>query len=119
MSTEQEQPLVLDERTQHAVSELESAIKQRYPNASFTLSPATDNPSGIHLITTVDVDDTDEVLDAVIDRVVDLQVEEGIPLHVIPVRTPDRITAGKQQRTGRRRLRPLLLSKLGLLGRQA
>jgi hypothetical protein len=81
-----EQPRFLDERTQRAVQELEGTIRQHYPTATFELSGAVDDPASIHLITTVDVDDPDEVGDLVIDRVVELQAEEGIPLHVIPVR---------------------------------
>ena len=38
----------------------------------------------------VDVDDPDEVVDRFIDRLVTLQVEDSLPLHVIPVRTPAR-----------------------------
>lgn len=116
MRREQEsQPLVLDERTQRAVAELEDTIRERYPTAAFELSPSPDDPRSIHLTAIVDVDDPDEVGDLVLDRVVDLNVEEGIPVHVIPVRTPERIAADKRQRQiGRRRSRPLL-SKLGLL----
>ncbi|MFN8556134.1 MAG: hypothetical protein U0531_01850 [Dehalococcoidia bacterium] len=35
------------------------------------------------LIVTVDVDDTDAVLDT-IDRVLELQLDDGLPVHVIP-----------------------------------
>lgn len=88
-----EQPLNLDERTQRAVDELRGIITQKYPTASFELSRAADDPESIHLTTIVDVDDPDEVGDLVIDREVELQVEEGIPLHVIPIRTPERVLA--------------------------
>jgi hypothetical protein len=42
------------------------------------------------LLAVADVDDPDEVGDLVVERVVALQVDEGIPLHVIPLRTPER-----------------------------
>jgi hypothetical protein len=44
-------------------------------------------------VVTVDVDDADAVLDIVIDRVMELQIEEGLPVHVIPLRTPERVAA--------------------------
>jgi hypothetical protein len=91
MSTERS--LQLDERTQRAIAELERTISDRYPSASFEISPAADDPNIIHLITTVDVDDPDEVGDLVIDRVAELVAEEHLPIHVIPVRTPERIMA--------------------------
>jgi hypothetical protein len=42
------------------------------------------------LLAVADVNDPDEVGDLVVERVVALHVEEGIPLHVIPLRTPER-----------------------------
>ncbi len=41
----------------------------------------------------VDVDDRGEVIDVFLDRLVELQLEEGLPLFVVPVRTPERIAA--------------------------
>jgi len=96
----QPRPLVLDEPMQRAVVELEDVIRQQYPTATFSISQAADTPGAIHLITTVDVEDTDEVAGTVIDRVVDMQINEGIPLHVIPVRTPERIAAARRATIG-------------------
>ncbi|MBI2941151.1 MAG: hypothetical protein HYY04_12005 [Chloroflexi bacterium] len=96
-----DQSRCLDKRTQRAVRELEETILRHYPTASFELSRAVDDPASIHLITTVDVDDPDEVGDLVIDRVVELQVEEGIPLHVIPVRPLARVLAELEMRPER------------------
>ncbi len=59
-------------------------LQQRYPDATFEVAPGEDNPEGVHLITTVDVEDTDQVLDLVMDRVLELQIEAGLPVHVIP-----------------------------------
>jgi hypothetical protein len=98
------------------VAELQATIRQRYPSATFELSQAADDPKAVHLVTTVDIDDPDEVGDLVLDRVLDLNVTQGIPLHVIPVRTPERIAAAKQQaRQGRRRFQPRRIAPL--LGR--
>jgi hypothetical protein len=35
---------------------------------------------------TVDVEDTDAVVDVYIDRLVTLQIEEGLPVYVVPLR---------------------------------
>jgi hypothetical protein len=86
-----EQPLELDDRTQQAIAELQQTISDRYPTAQFAISRAPDDADIIHLITTVDVDDPDEVGDLVIDRVAQLVAEERIPIHVIPIRTPQRV----------------------------
>lgn len=88
-----EQPAILDERTQMAVRELEETIRKRYPGATFDIAHAEDDPTSIHLVTTVDADDLDDVGDLVVDRVVELQVDERIPLHVIPIRPIDRVLA--------------------------
>jgi hypothetical protein len=118
MNIEQEQPLALDDRMRQAVLELENTIRRKFPHAAFEVSRAADNPGAVHLIASVDVDDTDEVLDTVIDRVVELQVEEQIPLHVIPVRTTERIAAaGQATRRGRGRRKIPLLSRFPFLSR--
>ena len=39
---------------------------------------------------TVDVDDPDEVVDLVIDRMLALQIDVGLSVHLIPIRTPER-----------------------------
>ena len=52
-----------------------------------------EDPEGIHLYVTLDLDDLEEVTDHFIDREVELQLEEGLPLIVIPERTPERTAA--------------------------
>ena len=83
----------LDPRVQRALDEIRGVIAQRYPSATFEVTRDVDEPENIDLVTTVDLDDPDEVLDLVIDQLVDFQVEQRIPLHVVPIRTPDRILA--------------------------
>lgn len=90
-----------DPRVERAIGELQATIARCYPTATFSVSNGADEPGNIHLTVTVDVDDTDEVLNLVLDRVLSLQVDEGIPLHVIPIRTPERVLAALQaQRAG-------------------
>ena len=38
----------------------------------------------MYLVATVDIDDTDEVVEVFIDRLIDMQVEEGLPVYVVP-----------------------------------
>jgi hypothetical protein len=75
------------------VDELEALILQRYPDATFRVTRSPDEPAVIHLLATVDVEDTDTVLDAVVERMMDLQIADGLPIYVIPVRPPERVLA--------------------------
>ncbi len=84
---------LLDPRIQGALDELRQVISERYPSATFEVTRDLEEPENIDLFTTVDLEDPDQVLDLVIDRLVDLQVEERIPIHVVPIRTPERILA--------------------------
>jgi hypothetical protein len=87
---------VFDRRVQDAVRELQQMLLQRYPDATFEITPGPDDPESIHLIATVDVEDSDTVLDVVIDRLLELQVEERLPVHVIPVRPSERVDGGSR-----------------------
>lgn len=86
----------LDPRVQAALDELRGVIAEHYPQATFAISRGHDEPENIHLVTTLDLDDPDEVLDLVGHRLDQLQVDERIPVHVIPVRTPERLLAAMQ-----------------------
>lgn len=79
-------------RLDSAIEEIKALVLAHYPDATFELGLGED-PEGTWMTVTVDVDDTDEVFDVVVDRLVDMQVEEGIPLYVIPVRPIERIMA--------------------------
>ena len=79
-------------------------MRERWPEASFEVSQG-DDPDGIYLDTTVDIEDTDEVMDVVIDRLLELQVEEGLPIYVIAGRPLDQVLAHLQsERTAKREL---------------
>ncbi len=96
MSKEQE--ILIGSRMEGALDELRGLIRARYPQARFSVASGHDEPENVHLITTVDLEDADEVLDLVIDRLVELQVEERIPLHVIPVRPVGRVLETLRER---------------------
>jgi hypothetical protein len=73
-------------QVQAAARELKSAILDKYPSATFRLSRAADEQRAWNLWTVVDIDDLDEVSDLVTGRALDLRVEQGIPIHVVPIR---------------------------------
>jgi hypothetical protein len=81
----------LDPRRRQAIGELSALILEHYPTATFSVEPSADDPAVTHLVATVDVDDPDAVVDLVIERVLALTIDEGVPVYVIPIRTPERI----------------------------
>jgi hypothetical protein len=85
-----------------AIAEMKERISKRFPTTTYEMYQGED-PVGIYLIAIVDTDDLEEVMDLFISRLVDLQVDEGLPLFVIPERTPERNAAiVAEQREARR-----------------
>ncbi len=87
------------ERLAAAVEEMKATILRRYPDASFRLALGHD-PEGIYLTATVDVEDTDEVFDLIVGRLLEMQVDEELDLYVLPVRPLERTIAELRDRTG-------------------
>jgi hypothetical protein len=56
------------------------------------------DPEGVYLITTVDIADTDEVIDVIGDRLVELQVDEDLAIYVTPLRPIERVVAELRKR---------------------
>ena len=83
----------LDARAQSAVEELQSLIQEHYPAATFAVERGPDDPEAVHLVTTIDLEDTDEILEVVAERVMELQIDEGVPVFVIPLRPAARVSA--------------------------
>ena len=83
---------VADPRVEHALAEFRGLIQDRYPSAMFVVFRGED-PEGIYLTATVDVDDADDVVDVILDRLLEVQVDEGLPVYVIPIETPERVAA--------------------------
>jgi hypothetical protein len=73
-------------RMQQALTELQALISKRYPDATFRVTRSPENPETVLLKPVVDVDDRDEVMDVVIDRLGELQGEEQLSLLVVPTR---------------------------------
>jgi hypothetical protein len=92
-----ERQVRLTPRMEAAVHELKGVITAHFPQAAFAIEEGVD-PEGIYLITTVDIADTDEVIELVGDRLVALQVEEGLPVYVTPLRPIERVVAQLQER---------------------
>jgi hypothetical protein len=72
-----------------AIDELSSLILERYPGTTFSVERDPEEDA-VLVWATVDVDDTDEVLDSFLGRLHELREPEWLPLHIIPIRTPER-----------------------------
>jgi len=88
MSSDDDMPAMIapdenDPRIQAAITEFRQAIQERFPAAEFSVSHREDPEPGIYLNAIVDVDDLDEVTDPIVSRLVDMQVDEGLPVYVI------------------------------------
>jgi hypothetical protein len=90
-------PIHLTPRLEEAVHELKDLITARFPQTTFVVEEGFD-PEGIYLVTIVDIADTDEVIDTIGDRLVALQVDEGLPLYVTPLRPTERVLAELRER---------------------
>jgi hypothetical protein len=80
-----------------AIDELKGMIAECFPEATFDVREQYE-PPGISLTATVDIEDTDEVFDVVVDRIIELQVYEGIPVYVTPLRPIERVLAEQRKR---------------------
>jgi hypothetical protein len=98
----------LSPRMEDALRELQTLITGRFPEATFVVEEGFD-PEGIYLLTTVDIPDTDEVVATVGDRLVDLQVDEGLPIYVTPLRPIERVVSQLRERKTAAPLAPLPL----------
>ena len=87
-----EQPIT-DPRVLAAVNELEELVRARYPEATFSVGRGQDDPEAIYVYATVDLADTEPVVDLVIERELALLLDEGLAVQVIPLRTPERNAA--------------------------
>jgi hypothetical protein len=82
---------------QTALRELQDLIAAHYPTASFDVF-YRDDPEGMRLRATVDVEDLDEVMDVVMDKLYEVQVEHGLPVYVVTAQPPHRVAAQLHER---------------------
>jgi hypothetical protein len=71
-------------RMQAAIEELKRLIHRHYPEATFRVEPG-DDPTGMYVLATVDVEETEAVVEVYIDRLLELQIDEGLAVCVMPV----------------------------------
>lgn len=81
-----------------ALAELRGMILSRYPDAKFSTRHG-DDPVGVYLRAEVDVENLIDVVDVVLDRLVDMQVDEGLPIELVPVRPIQREIANLRRPT--------------------
>jgi hypothetical protein len=82
----------LSPRMKAAIAEMKSLISKHYPTTTFSVYE-WDDPEWIFLSAVVDTEDLEAVTELFISRMVDLQVDEGLPLFVVPERTPEKHAA--------------------------
>lgn len=70
-------------KIQRALGELRGLISRRFPAAEFFVTTG-DDPEGVHLHAIVNIEDLDEVSEIVVSRLVDMQVDDGLPVYVFP-----------------------------------
>src|SRR5215475_14038507 len=80
-----------------ALTELKGMIQHRYPSASFAVRRGIEDAKELWLTTRVDTEDPDAVMDLVIERLLEFQLDEGLPVHVLPLRTPERVAALRRE----------------------
>ncbi len=91
-----------DPAIRHAVEELQGTIRERYPSAAFDVSEG-DDPEGVYLTATIDTDDLTTILETVSEPLFAIQVEQGLPLYLVPTRPADRVLKDLASRRARRR----------------
>jgi hypothetical protein len=77
-------------RIEAALAELRGLIADHYPAAHFEETVGED-PPGIYLKVMIDIEDIDEAIPVFIERMLELQIEEGLPVYVIPLQPPARV----------------------------
>ncbi len=77
-------PSLDDPRIPAIVEEFRELILTGYPEATFEVGRG-DDPTGVYLKAIVDIDDPMDVLDLIMDRMLHVQVEDYLPVYVIPM----------------------------------
>lgn len=81
---------------QAGIVEIQRLIRAKYPGATFEIQESPE-PQGVYMRAIVDVDEPFLVMDSFIDRLAEIQLDDEPPLHVVVVRTPERMKAAFQR----------------------
>jgi hypothetical protein len=80
-----------DPRVQAAIAEIQALVLRRFPDASFAVWVGMgEDTAGVYLEAAIHGDDLMKVADLYSDRLVDVQVDDGVPIRVVPVRSHER-----------------------------
>ncbi|MFN0074554.1 MAG: hypothetical protein ACKVVP_23990, partial [Chloroflexota bacterium] len=82
----------IDPRFRYALIKLQETIANLYPNATFQVSDGVDS-DGVYLPPTIDMKDTEEVFNLIGERLLTIQIDEGLPVCVFQVRPWERVIA--------------------------
>ena len=99
-----------DPRVVSALDELRRLIAAQYPDARFTVFEGED-PEGVYLRATVDIEDSSDALAPVLDKLYELEVERKLPIYVVTSQPEERVAAQLAHRVDEPRPR---FSQLGL-----
>lgn len=79
--------LALSTKLAPALIELRDLITDKYPNAQFRVTFGLDEPFGVHLRPTLDIEDPTEISSTFMDKLLDFQIEQRLPIYVFPEKT--------------------------------
>jgi hypothetical protein len=86
-----------DPRTQAALDELRGLIRAAYPTATFDIKWGRE-PIGIYLTATLDIEELDDADGLVTSRLMEMQVEEGLPVYVDLEQPRERVLTERRRR---------------------
>jgi hypothetical protein len=95
-----------DPRITAALDQLKDVIAAQYPAAHFDVFEGED-PDGVYLRATVDIEDSSDALTPALDTLYALQVEQELPIYVVTSQPTERVAA--QLRATATEPRPTLL----------
>jgi hypothetical protein len=81
-----------DPRVNAALNQLKGLITAQYPSARFTVFEGED-PEGVYLEATVDIEDSSEALGPVLDKLYELEVDQELPIYVVTSQPGERVAA--------------------------
>ncbi len=82
-----------------AVAEIQRRVAMAYPAADLEVFEGED-PSGVYVRATVDLDDTEPVVDTVLDYLLEVQVERRLPVYFVTSQPVARALAWVRGRPG-------------------